>query len=314
MSVPLQMSSEELRRVRWKGQGAYRALSHYFTIRWNRVRLGEQVQHVFGDLSIPEDPRELRNPPTPGLPASYSLIDFGPQAERRYRLLYGTGLLLSSDSKDDVLFHLFWHVDAEAFRQVGDFLLIHAGAVVSPEGEGIVMPGQAGSGKTTLTAGLVRAGFGYLSDEAAAIDPVTRRLYAYPKTLNLKEGSFALFADLRAQDGKWPLLKGRWHLRARDIRPDALGAACRLGHVIVPCFQEKAATEVTAISRAAAVAELWDNTWNLHLYKERALFLLGDAMRGASACRLVFGDLDEAVEAIRELATEERRPRILYQP
>jgi hypothetical protein len=47
-------------------------------------------------------------------------------------------------------------------------LCLHAGVVSSPGGT-VVVPGSSGLGKSTLTAALVRAGFGYLSDEVLAV-------------------------------------------------------------------------------------------------------------------------------------------------
>jgi len=47
-------------------------------------------------------------------------------------------------------------------------LCLHAGVVSCPGGT-VVVPGISGLGKSTLTAALVQAGFGYLSDEVLAV-------------------------------------------------------------------------------------------------------------------------------------------------
>src|SRR6185503_18261571 len=47
-------------------------------------------------------------------------------------------------------------------------LCLHAGVVGCPDGT-VVIPGSSGLGKSTLTAALVQAGFGYLSDEVLAV-------------------------------------------------------------------------------------------------------------------------------------------------
>jgi hypothetical protein len=62
---------------------------------------------------------------------------------------------------------------------------VHAG-VVAWEGRAIVIPGIAGSGKTTLTAALVRAGAGYLSDEYALIDD-RGWVHPFPKPLFVRK-------------------------------------------------------------------------------------------------------------------------------
>ena len=46
---------------------------------------------------------------------------------------------------------------------------LHAAAVVSPDGAGMLIAGPSGSGKSTLAIGLIRAGWGYSSDDAALL-------------------------------------------------------------------------------------------------------------------------------------------------
>jgi hypothetical protein len=304
----MRMSSDELGAIRWKGEGAYRSLSYYFTARWNHPRLGEFVNHVLDPFAVPPDPSRNRVPPTPGLPAAYSLIDMGPKQEPRFHLLYGEDLLIATAKRDEVLRHLFWHVNLETCWQTGDFVLIHAGAVVTPNGEGVLLPAKSGSGKTTVTAGLVRAGFGYLSDEAAAIDPVTRRIYPYPKTLNIKKGSFKLFPDFKKNNGELPPVQGEWHLSPNSIRPGAIGGPCPVRFVIAPRYREGAATALAPTGRAETLTALWESLWNLS-YGGRALHLLADVMRSARGYQLEYGDYHEAVDVIADLTSAPARSR-----
>ena len=70
-------------------------------------------------------------------------------------------------------------------------LCIHAGVVSGPDGL-IAIPGQSGLGKTTLVAALVRAGFGYVSDEALAVDRADGQVTAFPRPLALAADVWAL--------------------------------------------------------------------------------------------------------------------------
>ena len=71
-------------------------------------------------------------------------------------------------------------------------------------------PGASGSGKSTLTAGLARAGLGYLTDELAALDLASGQLLPYPKPITVKPGSFAV----AARDGPGPGPESRSRRRA----------------------------------------------------------------------------------------------------
>lgn len=301
MGGAVRMSPEELRRVRWKGRGAYRALSYYFTVRWNQPELGRYIRHVLGPFSVAPDPGRSRNPPTPGLPPTYSVADLGPGRVGRYSVLYGEDVMLAAETEAEALQYLFRHINVESCWQTGDLLLIHAGAAVTRHGEGVVLPGASGSGKTTLVAGLLRSGFAYLSDEAGAIDPVTRRLFPYQRTLCLKEGTFELFSEFEGRAGTLPPLRGEWYVRPETLGPAPSAEPCHVRYVIAPRYKKGSDVQLASISRAEAVAVLWDALWNRATYGERALHLLTEVMTGADGFRMTYDSLDGAVEAVRTL-------------
>jgi len=64
-------------------------------------------------------------------------------------------------------------------------VFVHAG-VVGWRGQAVVIPGRSFSGKTTLTAALIRAGCTYYSDEYAVLDR-TGRVHPYTRLLGIRE-------------------------------------------------------------------------------------------------------------------------------
>jgi hypothetical protein len=79
-----------------------------------------------------------------------------------------------------------------------DKTFIHAGAVARG-GHAIIFPGQSFSGKTTLTAAMVRAGAMYLSDEFAVLDE-HGRVHPYPKRLSLRSEAGTSQVDTHAHE------------------------------------------------------------------------------------------------------------------
>ncbi len=67
--------------------------------------------------------------------------------------------------------------------------VLHAAAVRSPGGAGIVLPGTNGRGKSTLVAGLLARGYGYCSDDCVPVDPLGR-IHPVPFAICLKRGSW----------------------------------------------------------------------------------------------------------------------------
>ena len=134
-------------------------------------------------------------------------------------------------------------------------LCIHAG-VVSGADASFVIPGASGLGKSTLTAALVQAGFGYLSDEVLAV-PRTGGLPApFARPL-------ALAADSWTALGLDPVRRpaaGDERLVAPE-QLGSLGAPAPVRHVLL-AERRPGPPELTAVSRGAAVPALLSRSFN----------------------------------------------------
>jgi len=68
-----------------------------------------------------------------------------------------------------------------------EHFLVHSGAMEF-RGNGIIIPGAARCGKTTVTLSLIGRGFSLLSDEIAAIHRLDHKVYPFPRGLGMREG------------------------------------------------------------------------------------------------------------------------------
>jgi hypothetical protein len=192
-------------------------------------------------------------------------------------------------------------VNAEAVERC-EPVALHAGGV-EREGLGLVFPGRMEAGKTTLVAGLVRAGMGYLTDEAVAIDPETLLIRPYPKPLSLDPGSWGLFPELEpnAPLASDAYKRDQWHVPSAAIRPGALGRSCPVGLVVFPRYAPGETTALEPLRRAEALLELAKHTFHFKDHSRVALDLLADVIRPAACYRLTIGDLDGAVALLSSL-------------
>lgn len=78
-------------------------------------------------------------------------------------------------------------------------LVLHTGMVVW-NGRGLLIPGDRGSGKSTLTLALARAGAQYFGDDLITFDPAREIFRAFPKAVTLKHGSFACFEEVATHE------------------------------------------------------------------------------------------------------------------
>lgn len=294
------ISPQRLRQMRWKGTRAYRVLSHSFSVRWNVALDLEPLHEVWGGFEVPWEDQSLANSGGRDGAVMYSLVDLGPRDPMRYRLLVNDDELIIARRPDDLLNHLLWRLSPLP-EQTEDCLLIHAGSVVTSAKEGVLLPADSGAGKTTLVAALITAGFGFLSDEVGVIDYRAGLLRPYPRALNFKQGSERVFPKLWPPDAAGTVPRGEGFLRADAIRPDVMAGPCQVRFVIFPRYEEEAATGVAPLGAAHALERLLANTLNREAFGGRALLLLADVVRGADAYTMVSGDLDEAVQAIREI-------------
>ena len=270
----------------------FRRLSHGFTVRCTDQPIRDYVASVLHRFAL-DDRRDG---------TVYEVLDLGSSAtEARFRLLVDGGWVLGSSNPAHILNDLFAHVNLDTVEATRDLVLVHGGAVSTSSRDGVVLPAPSGSGKTTLVAGLVRAGFGYLSDEAAVLDPGTPTLLPSPTHLSLKAGSWSLFPEVAPDPVTAALSGDTWHVDPEDIRPRSVGQPCTVGFVVPHRFEAGAKTTVEPLSPAEACVELGRNLMAARRDAPRALDLLGRICQGSSCNRLTWGDLDEAVETIQQL-------------
>ncbi len=110
---------------------------------------------------------------------------------------------------------------------VADHDLFHA-AALSRDGRGLVLCGESGFGKSTLTLALIAAGWKFLSDEVAALDG-DRRLQPFPKALELVPGTARRVGVLMPDH---PDSRGKTLHDPEELFPGCVGEAVPLQTVI----------------------------------------------------------------------------------
>lgn len=87
---------------------------------------------------------------------------------------------------------------------------IHGSALVR-SGSALILAGRSGSGKTTMAAGLLAAGWSYMSDDTVLLLPHSLECIAAPYALTLKEGAWPLLRRYFPAIDHLPI-----HIRADD--------------------------------------------------------------------------------------------------
>jgi PqqD family protein of HPr-rel-A system len=266
------------------------ALGSRVRVRSDEPLVGRYVDQVLRPLLGPEDDRPVH---------TFDVVVGGPGPIRL--LLDGTEVGATT-TLDAAMSYLQWNLNQLAIDEAEGAVLLHASAVRS--GPRIaVFPAASNSGKSTLAAGLVRAGLGYLTDEAVAVGLDTGAVTAYPKPLSLDPGSWSLFPGLepRVEGTAETFFSNEWHLDARALHPGAVEPApdARIALVAFPTYVPGARTAFEPVGRAEGLLLLLQNSFNMASALGPGLAALTAIAADATVVRLTVGDLDEAVEMIR---------------
>lgn len=279
-------------RVRWAHRTPrLRALGFDFAVRTEDPALGRHLGELFGGLVSPGEAVHL-----------YSVVDATPATEGRFQLSYDGELLASTPDADRLLRELVWHVNRQAVSQTADRVLIHA-AAAEIRGSALLLPAGMEAGKTTLVAGLVRRGLGYLTDETVAIDPGSLRVDPYPKPLSVDPGSWPVLADLapHPEAGLEAYHRTQWQVPPQAIRPGALGAAVAPAVVICPSYAAESPTELSPLRRVEALQELLCHSFATGSPRRVAFQTLVRVVRRCRCYRLTVSDLDHACSLVLAL-------------
>jgi hypothetical protein len=222
--------------------------------------------------------------------------------EERPWAVYRDGLrLVRGAVAGTVIEYVLWDVSTTAIGSDHGFLAVHA-AAASWRGHGMILPAPPDSGKSTLVAGLTRAGFDYLTDEAALIDPATCMLQPFPRSLWLERRSVEAVFGPKAGPLRWKTGR-QFQVRPADLRREAIGRSCPVRYVVIPSYEAGVESALIPISRADAVVALAQQAFYFERFGGKGIELLGRVVEGAVCRRVQVGVLDDAVRLILRLVS-----------
>lgn len=272
--------------------GSYSMDGHAFAFRTTVVAVAEVVEDLLAHLADKSHAH----------PTRYEAVakSGGPS---RFALYRDDELVQSASSEGAIVDYLLWDANQRALAS-STRVALHA-AAASWDEQGIVLPAAMDSGKTTLAAGLVLAGFSYLSDEATLIDPDTGRLHPFAKPLWMEPPTVRLLDGLYESlpSSYRRIMKHNYHVPPKRLRPGCVGLPCEVRYVIAPSYAPGSVTSLELMDGAEALMVLARNSFNLRTFGAAGIAILGSVVEQASSFRLTVGDLPSAVGALRELVS-----------
>lgn len=286
---------------RWRS-GPCRALQHAFDL---ELPATPEFIADLGPIVRPFQQREV----TGGTAASHYEVVPSTAGPLPWDFRHNGDRLASGRCARDFATMLAWHVNRSVIKKSTPHHVLMHGACVVRAGITVILPADQESGKTTTTAGLLRCGYTYVTDEAVALDPESGAVTPFPKTLSLDPGSWPLFAELRhPHDKPWAR---QWH-----VPPEHLGATSATAPVaspsvvVIPHYERGARTQVHPLSSGEALRALSLLTFTFTDDVARNLRVLARLVTRATVVRLTIGTLDGAVDAIDQLVSDKILERL----
>jgi HprK-related kinase A len=200
---------------------------------------------------------------------------------------------------------LEWGMNWCIAGQAHHYLLLHA-AVLERHGSAVILPGDPGAGKSTLTAALMLSGWRLLSDELTMIDRDDGLVVPLARPVGLKNDSIeiirafdrqAVLGDVARDTHKGTVA----HLRPSDDSVARMMDKAQPAHIVFPRWQAGAATSLRPRAKADAFMHNATHAFNYSLLG-RLGFELNAALIDACSCwDFEYSRLDEALRSFEGL-------------
>ena len=185
------------------------------------------------------------------------------------------------------------------------YLLLHA-AVLERNGRCVILPGDPGAGKSTLTAALTLSGWRLLSDELAIIDRDDGLLVPLARPVSLKNRSIDI---IRAFDQGAVLgepahdtHKGTVsHLRPPADSVARMGEKGRAAHIVFPRWKAGASTRLETHSKADAFMHAANHAFNYSMLGRLGFDLNAGLIDACDCWDFEYSQLSQALVVFEEL-------------
>ena len=185
------------------------------------------------------------------------------------------------------------------------YLLLHA-AVLERNGRCLILPGDPGAGKSTLTAALALSGWRLLSDELAIVDRDDGLLVPLARPVSLKNRSIDIIRAFSPTavlgEPAYDTHKGTVsHMRPPRDSVERMQEKGQAAHIVFPRWIAGAATQLKPRSRADAFMHAANHSFNYSLLGRKGFELNAHLVDSSSCWDFEYSELHEAITVFGQL-------------
>jgi hypothetical protein len=180
----------------------------------------------------------------------------------------------------------------------------------------LVLPGRAGSGKSTLTAALVDEGLEYLTDDLIMLDPDLNLMRGLPFSLSVKETGTEVLSGRFPYLGDLPLNVRPDSIRVRYLplaqaqngrEPDR---SFKMAWIVFPTYDPEGRDELQSIGAGAALVRLMESCTMMRFVSTQSVGRLVALLARVPCFEMRVSSLDRAANELLALCQNTPRKEI----
>ncbi len=191
-------------------------------------------------------------------------------------------------------------------KNEADWIATFHASTVCNDKEAIMLIGDSGNGKSTLSAVLMANGFDVLADDFTPLATKNSEIYRFPSGISVKEGAFNIMRPLFPNFNQFPLyVSSSKHVNIKYIPPviklEEGNAHFPCNKIVVVKYDAQAKSELKAVDSFKVLSTLITESWLSPLASNSKLFL--EWLKDMQCFELNYSDNAIAVSKFKELFT-----------
>jgi len=217
--------------------------------------------------------------------------------EGTWEVRVGGEVVGTGDNLDLALDSLDYLLITGALERRDDIFQLHGAALCTPTRRaGIVLVGESGVGKTTLTLGLMLSGFVPFTDDVALLEPTTLNLQPLRRAFHVNDETWSLIEGLSG-----PLAREQDLPSGHFMPPQWAESPVPVRWIVLLDRSSSSQPRLAPVSQAAAATAMLGQSMSVRRVARVALRATARLTEQARCYRLVTGDLATSINAIKEL-------------
>ena len=211
------------------------------------------------------------------------------QEQGVYRLIENSALVSVEHSIENLIETLV-HKVAERFIESFSSLHWFHAAVMARNEQAIMLPAIWGNGKSSLAVALANAGWTYLSDDLAPLEPGVNKIHPYPRTPTVRSHSGQVLPRDRISElTKTETFSENWSVAIHPLP---------LHSVVFPRYQFRGGCKLTECRPEEAVVELLSHCLNFSVNSSKVVAYLARLIPEIKPFELTFSDATAAASLL----------------